>query len=93
MNILWYSVLLSLSAVAAPLAVTASSGHGFDLSFGATAVSVVLSAVGWLVALWLLRHPLFDEMLSNGGMVMRKLEAAMSLRSSKAIFLDKRHVR
>lgn len=62
MAILWRAALLSLSAVAGPLVVVALSEHGFDLSVTAMLVSVALSAVGWLFVLWLLRHPLFDEM-------------------------------
>jgi O-antigen/teichoic acid export membrane protein len=73
MLVLWRAALLSLSAVAGPLLMVALNGRGFDLSIGAMIVSMMLSAAGWLFALWAMQHPLLAEMRIMGQAVFSKI--------------------
>jgi hypothetical protein len=90
MSILWRAALLSLSAAAGPLVVVALNKNGFDLSLQATVVSVVLSAAGWLFALWVGQHPLLDEMRIMAHAVLSRVIKRDSSATAFRVFIDGR---
>jgi O-antigen/teichoic acid export membrane protein len=61
LKILHKATILIFGAAAGPLAVISLHQGNFDLSFQATALSVALSAVGWLLTLRIVQHPLLQE--------------------------------
>lgn len=90
MRILWRAALLSLSAAAGPLVVVALSKNGFDLSLPATAVSAALSAAGWVFALRMGQHPLFDEMRIMAHAVLSRVIKRDSSPAAFRVLLDGR---
>ena len=64
------SILVTLITAAGPLAVVASAGLRFDLSIPAGLGAGMLAAVGWLLGLWLTRHPLAQE-IANSATLLR----------------------
>ncbi len=62
---------IALCSSVGPLSVIFCTGGGFDLSYFATAVAALLSAMGWGIGLWLTGHPLLPE-------IERAISAIMS---------------
>ncbi len=64
------------------LSVIFYTGGGFDLSYSATAVAALLSAMGWGIGLWLTAHPLLLEIeraisaIMNAAPLRKKAEDA-----------------
>jgi O-antigen/teichoic acid export membrane protein len=63
---LWKSLLVTGLTVTGPIGVIALSEAGFDLSVAATALAVLLAAVGWLGGILLTRHPILVEFRKVG---------------------------
>lgn len=57
------SAVVTLCSIAGPLAVVALAGFRFDISILAAFGAGVLSAIGWILGLWLTRHPMFDALI------------------------------
>ena len=72
---LWVASLRSIGVTAAtaalPLAVIATSGRGFDLGMGQTAVAVAGGAIGWLAGIMLTNHPIRSEIMAVWRMIAR----------------------
>ena len=64
------SIVVTLFAAAGPLAVVAFAGFRFDLSVPVGLGAGGLAAIGWLVGLWLTRHPLAHE-IANSVTILR----------------------
>ncbi len=80
--ILFKSGLVTLGAVPGPLAVLAAHGFQFDLSIAWAMVASMLSAIGWLAALALTKHPLLEELIKVAGFfvlrILRSKRGALS---------------
>lgn len=76
----WRSLLITLATAVLPAVVILLSPRGFDLSLTEAAVAVALSAVGWLVGLFLVDHPIRGEIRLLG----RLLTSMLSLRRRSA---------
>jgi hypothetical protein len=72
------------------LVVVALNKNGFDLSLPATAVSAALSAAGWLFALRMGQHPLFDEMRIMAHAVLSRVIKRDSSSAAFRVLLDGR---
>lgn len=57
------SFIVTLCTATAPLAVVALAGFTFDLSVIEGLAAGVLAAPGWLIGLWLTKHPFLGELL------------------------------
>ncbi|KAA0700233.1 sugar transporter [Neorhizobium sp. P12A] len=62
LGVLAKSGVVTVMAIAGPLAIVALNGFHFDLSLGETAVCILLAAAGWMAGLIVFRHPLLDEL-------------------------------
>jgi O-antigen/teichoic acid export membrane protein len=71
--ILYKSALVTFGAILGPLAVLAAHGFRFDLSIALAVVASVLSALGWLAALALTKHPFLAELIKIAGHFMPRL--------------------
>ncbi len=74
--ILYNSAQVTLGAVVGPLAVLAAHGFRFDMSIGLALLASLLSAIGWLAALILTKHPFFDEIVKIAELLMPRLLAS-----------------
>jgi hypothetical protein len=72
------SAVVTACSAAGPLALVAAGGFHFDLSLGMAVVAGALGAAGWLVGLWLTRHPLLGELRYLAHVVGRNLVAGCS---------------
>jgi len=52
---------LAICSAAGPLAIMFLTGDGFELSYSATTLAALLSAMGWGIGLWATGHPLLPE--------------------------------
>ncbi len=68
------SAAMTIGTAVPPTLVLALSPNGFALGFGETALAIVAGGLGWLVALYLLDHPLRSELSS----VLRMVKATGS---------------
>ena len=67
------SAAVTLSCAAGPLAVIAAVGWRQTLSVPLAIAAGVLAGVGWIVGLWMTRHPLLQEMMWLGGKVRSQI--------------------
>jgi hypothetical protein len=74
--ILCGSALVTLGAVVGPLAVLAAHGFRFNLSLSLALLASILSAIGWLTALLLTKHPFFEEIVKVAEFYMPRLLAS-----------------
>lgn len=58
------SALVTIITAATPLAAIAATGFRFDLSIGIGVLIGLAAAPGWLLGLWLARHPFLTELRS-----------------------------
>jgi O-antigen/teichoic acid export membrane protein len=65
------SAAATLSCAAGPVGVMAAVGWQETLSIPLAIVAGALAGVGWIVGLWLTRHPLLQEMMWLGAKVSR----------------------
>ena len=56
------SIIVTLCSAAGPLALIYLMGGGFDLTYSAGAIAVILSAIGWGIGLFVTAHPLLQEL-------------------------------
>ncbi|CAN7612793.1 oligosaccharide flippase family protein [Phyllobacterium sp. LjRoot231] len=68
--ILGKSALVALGGILGPLAVLAAHGFQFDLSIVQALLAGVLSAIGWLAALLITKHPFLEELFKIVGVFM-----------------------
>lgn len=59
---LWKSAVVTAAAAAGPVGVVALSERSFDLSIAASALAVLLAAIGWLAGVVVTKHPILDEL-------------------------------
>ena len=84
---LWKSAVITAGSAIGPLGVALLSPSGFDLSFAATALAVLLAVIGWLLGALATRHAVLTELLTA-------LAAAMKTRfvhdlASRAPFIER----
>ncbi|WP_157017465.1 oligosaccharide flippase family protein [Mesorhizobium xinjiangense] len=60
----WRSGVVTVAALAGPLAVVAA-GAGFDMPIHMAVTAGVFAAAGWMCGLWLTGHALFDEIVTT----------------------------
>ncbi|MBS0240413.1 MAG: oligosaccharide flippase family protein [Proteobacteria bacterium] len=87
-RILGHAVILAVSAIAGPLTVIAMDGGNFDLSAKDTTASIILSTIGWLLALRVTRHPLLDELLAIGRAVLKNVSKSHAIKECAQIPLN-----
>jgi O-antigen/teichoic acid export membrane protein len=56
------SGVITLMAIAGPVVILVLNGFDFDFSAASAALSVLLSATGWMIGMVAFRHPLLDEL-------------------------------
>jgi O-antigen/teichoic acid export membrane protein len=59
---LWQSAMVTAGTAAGPIGVIALPEFSFDLSMPATALALLLAAIGWIVSVYLTQHPILPEL-------------------------------
>jgi O-antigen/teichoic acid export membrane protein len=63
------SFIVTLFSAAGPIAVVASGGFDMDLSVLSGVIAGLLAAPGWVMGLWLMKHPLWEELMRGAEFV------------------------
>jgi O-antigen/teichoic acid export membrane protein len=67
------SILVTLATTFGPILVVASNGFDFHLTFRLSVLVVLLSTVGWFGSIWLIRHPVREEVTHVTKAIYRKI--------------------
>jgi O-antigen/teichoic acid export membrane protein len=67
------SILVTVASTLGPILVIARNGFDFHLTLELCALAVVLSAVGWFCSVWVIRHPIREEVRQVAKTVHRKV--------------------
>jgi O-antigen/teichoic acid export membrane protein len=59
---LWQSAMVTAGTAAGPIGVIALPDFSFDLSMAATALALLLAAIGWVVSVYMTQHPILPEL-------------------------------
>lgn len=76
-RIVGHSALLTLVACAPAVVLMAAHGWSPQAPLLLIAGAVMLGVAGWFVAMWLLRHPLFDEVRMLVGYLLQPVRTAL----------------
>lgn len=67
------SIWVTLATTLGPMAIVASNGLDFHLTFRLSALAVFMATAGWFSSIWLVRHPIKDEVVHFAKAIRRKV--------------------
>jgi hypothetical protein len=75
------SILVTLASTLGPMLVIGSNSFDFHLTFRLSVLAVFLSIVGWFCSVWLIGHPIKEEVRQIAKAILRKVLGARMFRA------------
>jgi O-antigen/teichoic acid export membrane protein len=76
------SILVTLASTLGPILIVASNGFDFHLTLRLSAFAVFLSTAGWFCSVWLIGHPIKEEVAQVAKAVIRKVLGSRAFRAT-----------